>query len=131
MNLAEKLEKMVPRYLPDQRYFVTEIVAKQAGLKTKISIFLDGDEGIDIDVCAQVSRQIGKELDDTDLLKHPYYWAAFVVSGDVSPISSDHFWESPVMGIMTLGVLLLYIVGRRNFFRRNRNTYNIKINMKR
>ena len=72
MNLAEKLEKMVPRYLPDQRYFVTEIVAKQAGPKTKISIFLDGDQGIDIDVCAQVSRQIGKELDDTDLLKHPY-----------------------------------------------------------
>ncbi|WP_339711366.1 CHAT domain-containing protein [uncultured Kriegella sp.] len=68
---------------------------------------------------------------DDDLLKHPYYWAAFVVSGDVSPISADHFWEYTVMGIMTLGVLLLYIVGRRNFFRRNRNTYNIKINMKR
>lgn len=68
---------------------------------------------------------------DDDLLKHPYYWAAFVVSGDVSPISPDDFWEYTVMGILTLGVVLVYIMGRRNFFRRNRNTYNIKINMKR
>lgn len=68
---------------------------------------------------------------DDNLLKHPYYWSAFVVSGDVSPISPNHFWEYTVMGVLILGIVLLYIVGRRNFFRSNRSTFNIKINMKR
>ncbi len=32
------------------------------------------------------------ETTDDDLLQHPYYWAAFVVSGDVSPITETHYW---------------------------------------
>ncbi len=72
MNIEEELKKIVLKHLPDQQYFLTEIVARPAGSKTKISVFLDGDRGIDIDVCAQMSRKIGGELDDLDLLKHPY-----------------------------------------------------------
>ena len=72
MNLEEKLKELVQGHLPDQRYFLTEVIAKPVGPKTKISIFLDGDEGIDIDVCAQVSRQVSKELDALDLLPDPY-----------------------------------------------------------
>jgi ribosome maturation factor RimP len=70
--LEQQLKEIVERRLPDESYFLTEIVAKQAGPKTKISIFLDGDRGIDIDVCAQVSRQVGKDLEDMELMKHPY-----------------------------------------------------------
>ena len=70
--LEEKLKEIVGKHLPDDRYFLTEIVAKQAGPKTKVSIFLDGDQGIDIAVCAQVSRQVGKELEEMELMKHPY-----------------------------------------------------------
>jgi len=35
------------------------------------------------------------ENTDDNLLKHPYYWAAFVVSGDTTPISnplSNKWW---------------------------------------
>ena len=70
--LEQQLKEIVVRHLPDESYFLTEIVAKQAGPKTKISIFLDGDRGIDIYVCAQVSRQVGKDLEDMELMKHPY-----------------------------------------------------------
>jgi ribosome maturation factor RimP len=72
MHLEEKLKELVPSHLPDQRYFLTEVIAKPAGSKTKISIFLDGDEGIDINVCAQVSRQVSKALDALNLLQDPY-----------------------------------------------------------
>jgi ribosome maturation factor RimP len=72
MDLEGKLEKLVSCHLPDDRYFLTEIRAKQAGANTKISIFLDGDEGIDIDVCSQVSREVGKDLEALNLMKHPY-----------------------------------------------------------
>ncbi len=72
MDLEKRLEELVLRHLPDKQYFLTEVVARPAGSKTKISVFLDGDEGISIDTCAQVSREISKELDQLDLLKHPY-----------------------------------------------------------
>ncbi len=72
MNLEKTLVGVVQQHLPDKKYFVTEIVAKPAGPKTKISIFLDGDEGIDIDTCATVSRQVGRELEEMELLNHPY-----------------------------------------------------------
>ena len=72
MNLEEKLEELVLRNLPNEQYFLTELQAKQAGSNTKISIFLDGDKGIDIDVCAQVSRKVGSELEALELMKNAY-----------------------------------------------------------
>lgn len=72
MNLEGKLEELVLKHLPDPKYFLTEVRAKEAGSNTKISIFMDGDEGIDIDTCAQISRQVGKDLEDLGILNHAY-----------------------------------------------------------
>lgn len=47
------------------------------------------------------------ESTDDDLLKHPYYWAAFVVSGDIEPISnpvSNWWWM-----LIGLGIFLLIV----------------------
>ena len=49
------------------------------------------------------------ETTEDDLLKHPYYWAAFRVSGDTSPLSSGTttiWWIS-----IGLGVTFLFISG--------------------
>jgi len=72
MNLESKLAELVEKHLPDEKYYVTEIIAKPAGSKTKISIFLDGDDGITIDTCAEISRGVGKELEAMDIIGHPY-----------------------------------------------------------
>jgi CHAT domain-containing protein len=39
------------------------------------------------------------------LLKHPYYWAGFIVSGDISPIntSSNMLWLYCIIGLFILG----------------------------
>ena len=57
------------------------------------------------------------ESTDDELLKHPYYWAAFVVSGDVSPISNKHtlWW------IVGMGVVALLLAG---FFLKRRKRFN-------
>lgn len=67
MNLEDQITQLVEQFLPDSSYFITDVVVKPAGSKTKISVFLDGDEGIDISLCASISRQLGKrlELDET------------------------------------------------------------------
>jgi len=43
-------------------------------------------------------------------LRHPYYWAGLVVSGDTSPISSGISWWWYALGTtLLLGIVLLFI----------------------
>ncbi len=44
---------------------------------------------------------------DDDLLRHPYYWAAFVVSGDVAPITETYYWWYIGAGVAFFVVLFL------------------------
>jgi len=51
------------------------------------------------------------ETTDDDLLRHPYYWAAFVVSGDVSPITKTNYrWY---IGAGVLFFVILFFFSRR------------------
>ncbi|MAU15353.1 MAG: hypothetical protein CMH46_07420 [Muricauda sp.] len=44
---------------------------------------------------------------DDELLKHPYYWGAFVVSGDTVPITDhNHVWWFVLFGIVVLGSMV-------------------------
>lgn len=51
------------------------------------------------------------ETTEDNLLKHPYYWAAFVVSGDVSPIIETHYWW--YVGAGALFFVVLFFIARR------------------
>ena len=44
---------------------------------------------------------------EDNLLQHPYYWAAFVVSGDVSPITEKRYWWYIGSGVAFFVVLFL------------------------
>jgi CHAT domain-containing protein len=48
------------------------------------------------------------ETTDDNLLRHPYYWSAFVVSGDTAAISSTNYWW--VIGGVVLFFMLLLIL---------------------
>jgi|GEM_PF-2945737 len=44
-------------------------------------------------------------------LKHPFYWAGFVLSGNNSPVHfSEPFWKQPVFGIVLLSILTVLLV---------------------
>lgn len=47
------------------------------------------------------------ESTDDELLKHPYYWAAFVVSGDASPITNSN----TILWVLGFGFISLILVG--------------------
>ncbi|MBU3026550.1 CHAT domain-containing protein [Zobellia galactanivorans] len=53
------------------------------------------------------------ESTDDELLKHPYYWSAFVVSGDGSPLSDHSFWWYWGAAILALVVFLIWFWKRR------------------
>lgn len=61
MDLKDKLFELAGDLLIDESYFVVEVKVS-AGNK-KIVVIVDGDEGVDIDKCADLSRKLGEELD--------------------------------------------------------------------
>ena len=63
----------------------------------------------------QVKKQYLKE--QPPFYTHPYYWAAFQITGDISPLHSRRS-GIPITGSIFIALLLLYWVKRRSFFRR-------------
>lgn len=63
----------------------------------------------------QVKKQYLRE--QPPFYTHPYYWAAFQITGDVSPLHSRRS-AIPITGSILVALLLLYWVYRRSFFKR-------------
>ncbi len=72
MALEAQIREIVEQHLPGEQFFITEVRAKKGGAKTKVSIFVDGDQGIDIGICAQLNRKVGLELEARGLMSGPY-----------------------------------------------------------
>jgi ribosome maturation factor RimP len=71
MDLAAEIRKMTePQLKSDQ--FIVDIVASPRSGPKKISVILDGDSGISIDDCAEVSRQLSQHLDESSLIDDNY-----------------------------------------------------------
>ncbi len=72
MDLEEKLNAYLQEIITDPNYFVVDIVVSGSG-KRKIMVLLDGDNGVDIDFCASVSRQLSARLEEDEVMgEEPY-----------------------------------------------------------
>ncbi|MDX1905360.1 MAG: ribosome maturation factor RimP [Thermonemataceae bacterium] len=53
-------------------FFLVEIQIKQLKEKKKIMVFLDGDSGVNIDVCVKINRALGAFLEEKDFIDTAY-----------------------------------------------------------
>jgi CHAT domain-containing protein/tetratricopeptide (TPR) repeat protein len=65
---------------------------------------------------AEVKKQYIAE--NPPFYTHPYYWAAFQITGDISPLR-DRRQAYMVLGFVLVASLILYGAKRRSFFRRD------------
>lgn len=71
MELIDKITEIVEAHLPDESIFIVDI--KMTGRKMmSVKITLEGDKGVSIDQCAKVSRAVGFEIEEQDLIKDAY-----------------------------------------------------------
>ena len=56
----------------DDQLFLVDIVVKGNTGNQKVLIFIDGDEGINIDTCGKVSREVGSVLEEEDFMPGKY-----------------------------------------------------------
>lgn len=72
MDLKEKIIELVNKNLGSPEFFIVDVNVSGSQNVRKISILLDGDSGISIDECAKVSRIVGKELEEFDMIDSQY-----------------------------------------------------------
>lgn len=72
MNQEEqKLKSIVEAHL-EAAYFLVELVFKNQKPKSKLTVLIDGDQGISIDKCAELSRWLGKQIEEQNLIQNAY-----------------------------------------------------------
>jgi ribosome maturation factor RimP len=71
MDLSEEIRKLAESKLAPGQFIVDIISSSRQGPK-KVLVTVDADQGINIDACAEISRQLSKALDDAGLLQDNY-----------------------------------------------------------
>jgi ribosome maturation factor RimP len=71
MELSNTIQEYLDEIIIDPQYFVVEIVISGSDRK-KIVLLLDGDEGVTIEYCASVSRQLAHRMEEDAVLENAY-----------------------------------------------------------
>jgi ribosome maturation factor RimP len=66
MDLRAKINELAASSLLHPGQFLVDVVASSKKF-SKITVIVDGDAGITIDECGQISRALSEKLDDVDL----------------------------------------------------------------
>jgi ribosome maturation factor RimP len=72
MEFAEEIKNVITRKLADPSQFLVDVIVKGHKGPKKILIIIDGDKGVTIDDCANLSREISKAFDDLQLFDDSY-----------------------------------------------------------
>jgi ribosome maturation factor RimP len=72
MEAAEEIRKIAEGKLTDTSQFIVDVIVSSKRKPQKVTVILDGDAGVSIDHCADISREISKALDNSMLLSDSY-----------------------------------------------------------
>lgn len=71
-NLKDQILEIANRHLKDEKHFIVDVVISAKKGPNKVSVFLDGDDGVNIDDCADLSRAISTEIEEGNLIEDAY-----------------------------------------------------------
>jgi ribosome maturation factor RimP len=71
MEIVEKIKEMAQSHLQDASHFVVDVILSKYK-PYKVTVILDGDKGITIDDCTELSRKLSEELDTLNLISDNY-----------------------------------------------------------
>jgi ribosome maturation factor RimP len=72
MEAAEEIRKIAEGKLKDSSQFIVDVIVSSKRQPQKVTVVVDGDAGISIDDCADISREVSKALDDSNVLADNY-----------------------------------------------------------
>lgn len=72
MEAVKLIRELAEGFLTDKNLFVVDVVLSVKREPKKILVVLDGDKGVTIDDCADLSRQLNTHLDDQAIIDGNY-----------------------------------------------------------
>ena len=72
MEAAEEIRKIAEGKLTDPSQFIVDVIVSSKRKPQKVTVILDGDNGVSIDHCADLSREVSKALDDSNVIIDSY-----------------------------------------------------------
>jgi ribosome maturation factor RimP len=61
----ENISKLLDGLLPNDELFIVNVNVSESAVKPKVTIVVDGDNGISIDQCASISRRLARRIEET------------------------------------------------------------------
>lgn len=71
MEVLEATLKIINEYLPKD-HFLVDLTFEPVQGRDRLSIILDGDHGVSIEVCALISRKVGYFLEQDEVIEAEY-----------------------------------------------------------
>ncbi|MBP6386183.1 MAG: ribosome maturation factor RimP [Pseudarcicella sp.] len=71
--IKEKIIELLQKYLEEGEIFIVEVNYHQSKIRTTLSILLDTDKGIQIEQCSKISRKLGNEIEELNLIDGAFY----------------------------------------------------------
>ena len=72
MGIVEDLRNIITEKLADSSQFLVDVIVKGHKGPQKVLVIIDSDNGVTIDDCANLSRELSKAFDDTQLFTGSY-----------------------------------------------------------
>src|SRR5688572_13026616 len=72
MDLAEEIRQLAHQTLDHESHFIVDVVVSRKSPK-KVLVIVDGDNGVTIDDCADLSNALSGKLDESGLLDEAYF----------------------------------------------------------
>jgi len=72
MDIVEEIKKIANTKLTDSSQFIVDVVVSARKGPKKVLILVDGDNGVTIDDCATLSRDLSKTFDDLEWMDESY-----------------------------------------------------------
>jgi ribosome maturation factor RimP len=108
----QRLIELLGPVITSQGYDLDDLSVAAAGRRSLIRITVDGDEGIDLDAVAEVSRAISERLDaDDDGFAGPYVLEVSSPGVD-RPLTESRHWRRAIGRLVTVSAGERSITGR-------------------
>ena len=72
MDLNAEISRMVSALLKEPTHFLVDVVISGNRVQKKLIVIIDGDKGVTIEDCANLSRALSSKLDEEDLIPDNY-----------------------------------------------------------
>lgn len=72
MEVTERIRQLAEEQLTNPAHFVVDVVLSWRRNPKKITVILDGDNGISVEDCAELNRTLSVALDREDLIEDSY-----------------------------------------------------------